>query len=160
MISIASVLFLLPLALSSKASAASALNAPLCKAAPQSPSWPSEKEWNTLNTTLGGQLLRPLAPAAPCHSGQASYNDTVCHNIRTSFANANWHAQHPTSTLFQNWNGFSCSLDSTTPCSVTGYPVYVVNATSPEHVRLAVEFAKANNIRLNVKSTGHDYLGR
>jgi FAD/FMN-containing dehydrogenase len=41
-----------------------------------------------------------------------------------------------------------------------GYPVYVVNATTPEHVAMGVNFAAANNIRLIVKATGHDYLGR
>jgi hypothetical protein len=140
--------------------AVSAQSTSRCKTSPQSSSWPSESEWNALNSTLGGQLLRPLAPAAPCHPSQANYNPTVCESIKTSFVKPDWHAQNPTSNLFQNWNDFSCSLNATEPCSVAGYPLYVVNATTPEHIRLAVEFAKAKNIRLNVKSTGHDYLGR
>lgn len=38
--------------------------------------------------------------------------------------------------------------------------MYVVNATTPEHVQAAVNFAGKHNVRLNVKGTGHDYLGR
>jgi hypothetical protein len=38
--------------------------------------------------------------------------------------------------------------------------VYTVNATSVEDVASTLEFAKLNNIRLVVTSTGHDMLGR
>jgi hypothetical protein len=41
-----------------------------------------------------------------------------------------------------------------------GYPVYVVNATSSKHVKAGVDFARKHNIRLIVKATGHDYMGR
>jgi hypothetical protein len=36
----------------------------------------------------------------------------------------------------------------------------VVNATTAEHVKAVVDFARNNNIRLIVKGTGRDYLGR
>lgn len=36
----------------------------------------------------------------------------------------------------------------------------MINATCKEDVKAGVDFARENNVRLNVKSTGHDYMGR
>ena len=52
------------------------------------------------------------------------------------------------------------SLGSVASCLATGYPVYVVNASCAEDIKAAVDFARQNNIRLNVKASGHDYLKR
>jgi len=35
-----------------------------------------------------------------------------------------------------------------------------VNATCKEDVKRGVDFARENDVRLIVKATGHDYLGR
>jgi hypothetical protein len=40
------------------------------------------------------------------------------------------------------------------------YPAYVVNATLPEHIGVALKWAKEKNIRVVVKSTGHSISGR
>jgi hypothetical protein len=60
------------------------------------------------------------------------------------------------------WNNFNdtCLPDPQYLCSGIGYPQYVVNATTAEHVKAVVDFARKNNIRLIIKGTGHDYLGR
>jgi hypothetical protein len=57
-------------------------------------------------------------------------------------------------------NNDSCLPDTAKPCNGLGYPVYVVNATSANDVKLAIDFARKNNVRLNVKASGHDYLRR
>ena len=54
----------------------------------------------------------------------------------------------------------SCLPDPKYPCTGEGFSIYVVKATSAEHVAAGVNFARNHNIRLNVKGTGHDYLGR
>jgi FAD/FMN-containing dehydrogenase len=59
-----------------------------------------------------------------------------------------------------NWNNDTCLPIATYPCSGQGYPIYVVNATCAEDVKKGVDFARENNVRLVVKGTGHDYLGR
>ena len=46
------------------------------------------------------------------------------------------------------------------PCTGAGFPVYVVNASTSEHVAAGINFARTHHIRLNVKGSGHDYLGR
>lgn len=45
-------------------------------------------------------------------------------------------------------------------CTRGGFPAYVVNATEPKHVQLAVNFARNSGVRLIIKNTGHDFLGK
>lgn len=45
--------------------------------------------------------------------------------------------------------------DPSVPCTQGYYPEYVVNTTKEEHVSAAVRFARDNNVRLNIKNTGH-----
>jgi FAD/FMN-containing dehydrogenase len=45
-------------------------------------------------------------------------------------------------------------------CSDRGYPAYVVNATTVQHIQAAITFVRTHNIRLTIKNTGHDLPGR
>ena len=63
------------------------------------------------------------------------------------------------SPLFSN-NTCLYSTDKASPCTIGYYPVYVVNVSTPEHAAAAVRFASEKNLRLNIKNTGHDFLGR
>lgn len=63
-------------------------------------------------------------------------------------------------SLFQNFNNDTCLPDPAAPCSSGGYPVYVINATCADHIKAGVDFARKNNVRLIVKNSGHDYIGR
>lgn len=45
-------------------------------------------------------------------------------------------------------------------CSIGNEPVMTVNATAVEDVSKAVKFAAKWNIRVAIKNTGHDILGR
>lgn len=49
--------------------------------------------------------------------------------------------------------------DAAAPCSGAGYPVYVVAAKTGSDVQAAVNFARTKGVRLNIKSTGHDFVG-
>ena len=44
------------------------------------------------------------------------------------------------------------------PCQLGNYPVYSINVTSTSDVTAGVKFASANNIRLVVRNTGHEYV--
>ncbi|KXX78001.1 6-hydroxy-D-nicotine oxidase [Madurella mycetomatis] len=56
----------------------------------------------------------------------------------------------------------SCNpwLDRTAPCTIGSHVVYAINATDPTHLQRGISFAKRHNIRLVIRNTGHDYLGR
>ena len=130
-----------------------------CKSTQNDSSWPSPSHWNALNQTLSGRLLHPPPPASSCHSSGPGSNDT-CTEVTTSWKNMTFHQNNPISTAWNNMNNDSCLPSISAPCSGLGYPVYVVNASSANDVKLAINFARENNIRLNVKASGHDYLKR
>jgi hypothetical protein len=44
------------------------------------------------------------------------------------------------------------------PCILGTYVVYTVNVSTPDHVFAAVKFAQANNIRLIVRNSAHEYV--
>lgn len=45
-------------------------------------------------------------------------------------------------------------------CTLGGYPVYVINATTVAHVQLGINFARNSNLRLVVKNNGHDFAAK
>jgi hypothetical protein len=131
-----------------------------CKSVPGSSDWPTDQEWAALNETLGGQLIKPTPPGAVCHPEQSTYNSAVCPTVETEWATFPFHREDPVSSAWNNWNNDTCIPDPQYTCSPLGYPSYVVNATTADHIAAGVKFAGSNNIRLIVKGTGHDYLGR
>lgn len=131
-----------------------------CKAVPGTAEWPSSLEWAKLNTTVNGRLLKPGPPAAACHRDHPSYSLTACASLKVGWWFSGWHDQHPTSSMWQNHNNYSCVPDGAASCTNDGYPVYVVDAREAGDVKAAIDFARTKNVRLNIKSTGHDYLGR
>lgn len=141
--------------------ALAALSGRQCKAVPGTVSWPSASAWDALNTTLSGNLIAPTPPGAVCHPNQPSYNNATCAVVAdlwtTSWA---FHSDDPVSVAENNWSNDTCLPYPQDPCSGAGYPVYVVNASKPEHVQAGVNFARESNVRLIVKGTGHDFRGR
>jgi hypothetical protein len=133
---------------------------PVCKASLSSSDWPSLAQWTALNTSVSGRLLRPLPPGAVCHPDQPTYNATDCSIALNGWYSDLFHTENPISSAWDNWNNDSCLPTLPSPCSGNGYPVYVINATCKEDVKAGVDFARKHNVRLNIKSTGHDYLGR
>lgn len=129
-----------------------------CKPVPGDAEWPADSEWAALNSTIQGRLLRPTPPAAACHVGRPEYDNTACDAVKKGFGDSDWHAQNPVSNMWQNWNNYSCTPIAGGGCSGKGYPVFVVAAKEPEDVAQAVKFAKRTGVRLNIKSTGHDFL--
>jgi hypothetical protein len=130
-----------------------------CKSTPNDESWPSISEWNHLNESLSGRLIHPQPPALACHSSEPGSNAS-CANIQKSWSSFAFHQDDPVSTAWNNMNNDTCLPMADAPCSGLGYPVYVVNATTADHIKQAIDFARKYNVRLNIKASGHDYLKR
>jgi len=131
-----------------------------CKAKPGSNHWPSAEEWNNLNDTVGGALSTPSPSAAPCHKDLPDYDEEQCRYIKTRWNSSQWHSDHPTDALFPNVNLYSCLPNSDSPCRREAFPLYVINVTKIEHIKAGINFAREKNVRLNIKSTGHDFMGK
>ena len=135
-------------------------SSPQCKSTPGSSGWPSPSQWSSLNRSLAGQLIKSSPPGAVCHINHSPYDPEACSVVQTGWKLSVWHTEDPVSSINDNWNNDTCLPIPKAPYSNTGYPVYVVNATSAIDVKKGVDFARKHNIRLIVKGTGHDYLGR
>ncbi|KAK5632339.1 hypothetical protein RRF57_008054 [Xylaria bambusicola] len=123
--------------------------------------WPPEETWAKFNQSTGGKLIKPRAPpGAVCHPGQPTYNANKCAIVTAAWATYDFHVADPISNMWQQFNNDTCLVNPYYPCSSAGYPAYVVNATTPLDVKLSFEFARKHNIRVVVKSSGHDFQGR
>ncbi|KAK5656208.1 hypothetical protein OQA88_4969 [Cercophora sp. LCS_1] len=131
-----------------------------CRVVPGSPDWPSATSWARFNESTGGRLLRPSPPGAVCHPGQPAFDAAECAAVNASWSSYEFHSASPVSVDWNNWANDSCLPWDGYPCSSQGYPVFVVNASTARHVKAGVDFAAKHGIRLVVKSTGHDYIGR
>jgi hypothetical protein len=138
-------------------SAATGIPKGTCKWVPGQEGWPKDADWAELNRQVQGRLSKPTPPAAPCHRELGGSGN--CQSVRDGFGDSAWHARNPVSNMWQNYNNYSC-MPNGGECTTVGYPVYVVAARSASDVKAAVDFARTKNIRLNIKSTGHDFLGR
>ena len=131
-----------------------------CKAKPGTLEWPSERAWNSFNASISGRLLKPLPPGAVCDYSLDVFNLRSCWVVTVNYTQSAFHTNDPISVQLPNWEHDACLPTLFHSCDTKQYPVYVVNATEAHHVQEGVKFAGKHNIRLNVKGTGHDYLGR
>ncbi|KAL2167350.1 hypothetical protein VTG60DRAFT_1383 [Thermothelomyces hinnuleus] len=68
----------------------------------------------------------------------------------------------PAAALWTYFTNDTCvsTQNPTDKCTLGYYGVYVINETKLQHVKAGIDFARQNNIRLVVRNTGHDFIGR
>ena len=137
---------------------------PVCKVSYTSRNWPSLSKWTQLNRTLDGKLLAPLPASIVCDPESPHYDSSACAAIDRVWLTEAFHDNDPLSLHQSNWQNDACLppfvYNGSNPCDVTPFAKYVVNASTADHVVTAIKFASDHNIRVSVKNTGHDYLGR
>ncbi|CAG8960049.1 hypothetical protein HYFRA_00013237, partial [Hymenoscyphus fraxineus] len=142
-----------------------------CKPFPGDVVWPSPMLWEKLNGTLGGVLIRPTPPAQVCYAPY--YDAQKCAYVRQNFANTTFHTNDPGSVISQWEGGSSCLLPTNGTvgqngdvigiegeCRRGGMPEYVIRVGSVRDVQIGVNWARNMGVRLVVKNTGHDFLGK
>ncbi|CAF1399220.1 unnamed protein product [Rotaria sordida] len=121
--------------------------------------WPNSSVWQTFNQSIDGRLVLPLPSAAVCHS--TPVNLDACNTAITNWSNSSWRSDQVGAMQNFNWENSSCSVFiGNSSCSQGSVSTLAVNATLPEHVQATVKIASTYNLRLVIKTTGHDYLGR
>ncbi|EAQ84293.1 hypothetical protein CHGG_10697 [Chaetomium globosum CBS 148.51] len=140
-----------------------------CKCYPGERCWPSANKWNALNNTVDGRLLVHIPPGAPCHNtfngllGMVStYDANKCAEVTQNFENESWTVSQPAAALWTYFTNDTCrpTQNPTDSCTLGYYGVYVIMASTPRHVKAGIDFARRNNLRLIVRNTGHDFIGR
>ncbi|KAK3391176.1 hypothetical protein B0H63DRAFT_508374 [Podospora didyma] len=136
---------------------------PKCKVQPEDTAWPSEKQWDQLNATLDGNLLKPHPLGAACYPDRLEYNRDTCAYLLGPATATRLFFDDPLTALTTWGEGATClQLLNTTgrTCTQGGFPVYVVNATSVRDIQAAVNFARNQNLRLVIRNTGHDFIAK
>jgi FAD/FMN-containing dehydrogenase len=119
---------------------------PAHRTRPSDPAWPSAGSWEQLNRQVGGQLIRVQTPLAACADAA---DNTACQVILKNLKNPYFIGDQPGLTQTSGWADAWMSALS----------AYAVVARGTGHVVAAVNFARANNLRLVVKGGGHSYQG-
>ncbi|KAK4160555.1 FAD-binding protein [Cladorrhinum sp. PSN259] len=144
---------------------------PTCRLIPGDASWPSAADWASLNQQVEGRLIASTPLGAVCHNTFVSsalgkvntYDAAKCSDLRNTWFLPETHYVHPSSPMQYTSTNNSCNpfdSDPSAPCSIGNHAVYAINATAPAHVQAGIAFARQHNIRLVIRNTGHDYLGR
>lgn len=134
-----------------------------CRNLPGDEGWPNETAWSNLNAALNGQLISTVPQAHVCHT--APYNDydpAACAKLEPGWTIAETYVPKPAEIMNPYFQNQSC--DPYTPinrtCELGNLASYSVNVTDAQHVVTGLDFARQNNIRLVVKTTGHDFMGK
>ena len=114
---------------------------PICAAE----NWPSPADWQDLKTSLEGRLIQIESPLNPSDTPSATLADLL-NELQNPFAIQ----EYPWGTQLTGWLHAWSSAASP----------YAVLAQSAEDIAIAVRFAKKQGVKLVIKGTGHDYLGR
>ncbi|KAK7973254.1 hypothetical protein PG988_007388 [Apiospora saccharicola] len=138
-----------------------------CRTIPSDSAWPETSVWAQLNETVGGKLIQTVPIAAVCHktlNGQDSglHDEAKCAALRNVWFFPETHLVDPASPMSYYFSNNTCNpwLEPDTPCTTGTDAVYVINATEVSDIQEGIRFAVKKNIRLVIRNTGHDYLGK
>ncbi|KAI0901030.1 FAD binding domain protein [Annulohypoxylon nitens] len=122
--------------------------------------WPKQSEWSELNATVHGRLIATTPLASVCHG--SAYNKTACDHLAETWTLPEAHFPYPAEIMDPYWQNQSC--DPFTPrsnaCDLGNYVDFTVNVSSASDVVAGLQFAQKHNVRIVIKNTGHDYLGK
>ncbi|KAJ7921797.1 FAD-binding domain-containing protein [Mycena leptocephala] len=128
----------------------------VCRNVPGSSGYPTPGAWDAFNKTISGRLVGVVPSAKYCASlpggctdaqwGSALFRSTI------PGATDQGYDLKPPSLCLRN--------STITTCGQGDVPLYSVEAETAADIQAAVKFSSAHNLRLVIKSTGHDYLGR
>ncbi|KZW00723.1 FAD-binding domain-containing protein [Exidia glandulosa HHB12029] len=136
-----------------------------CKCYPGDDCYPTPDKWHQLNATVEGNLQVALPPGAVCHNslnGISTFDAAKCADVRANFEDEQWTTDQPIANLWTYWTNDTCvpTTDPSTPCTRGFYGDWVILAKTKQHIKAGVDFAREHNLRLVIRNTGHDFMGR
>ncbi|KAF8164346.1 hypothetical protein K438DRAFT_1617536 [Mycena galopus ATCC 62051] len=138
-------------------------NTTKCKCTVNDSCWPTAREWAALSATLSHPVFDIMPAGYYCHD--PNYNAALCAVAQAHTANPIWRADQPgaeQSDIWEYTGSQQCDIlgNRTTPCGQGRVPAVGVNATTVSDIKNALSFAFQRNLKVHIKNTGHDFLGR
>ncbi|CAK7223690.1 hypothetical protein SCUCBS95973_005265 [Sporothrix curviconia] len=114
------------------------------------------------NSTAGNSTTGPRPSTSADSTNLGAYNLTECLRLLFGSFGSRVYIDDPLTVLTSWPQGETCdaTLEPQGTCTRGGFPEYVVNVTTVKQVQAAVNFARNENVRLVIKNTGHDFVGR
>ncbi|CAI7650954.1 unnamed protein product [Penicillium glandicola] len=136
---------------------------PDCCCMPHDSCWPGDSQWAHFNKTVNGKLIATVPIASICHNDSfTAYDQSQCAQLQSNWGLPVTHYESPSSIMAPGFTNLSCNPFSSkaSPCTIGNYVQYAVNATDAADVQKTIHFADIHNIRLVIRNTGHDLLGK
>ncbi|KAK7961172.1 hypothetical protein PG988_012386 [Apiospora saccharicola] len=140
-----------------------------CRVLPGDADWPTPQDWQDLNSTVGGRLIEAVPRESVCHDAPYNrYDAGACAELQKTFDFPKLaRMEVPGEFMDMSIKDYSCDAFAprSAPCSLGNHASYAIDASKEEDaavksIQVALEFVRRHNIRLVVKNTGQDYLGR
>ncbi|KAI1175094.1 FAD/FMN-containing isoamyl alcohol oxidase-like protein MreA [Nemania sp. FL0916] len=131
-----------------------------CHYLPTDSAWPSAAQWSELNQTVGGRLIRGVPLGQPCYPPQL--DQAKCTQVQDEWTLLPPFIADPVNVMSPYWMNDSCNpfFGPGGSCTLGNLAQYAINVSGSGDVLAGIHFAQNNNIRLTIKNSGHDFLGR
>ncbi|KAM6497608.1 FAD binding domain containing protein [Amanita muscaria] len=139
-----------------------------CKCFSFQPCWPSPSDFSKLE--LASQLSQPLIVPIPAASACYLPFNSYCIDVQSHLHDGPWRSDLPGTMQVINFENYMLENGTTdacyynvqlgVPCHQGNIPVVGVDARNVGDVQAAVNFTAKHYLRLVIKNTGHDVLGR
>ncbi|PVH77174.1 FAD-binding domain-containing protein [Cadophora sp. DSE1049] len=132
----------------------------ICRVLPGDAGWPKTREWNQFNASIGGKLFRGEPLGSPCFA--PNLNSAECANVKEDWGGELLFINDPVNIMSRYWQNNTCNPLSAPngTCTSGNLASYAVEVTDAATAAAGIRFARQRNLRLTIKNTGHDYLGR
>ncbi|KAH8800657.1 hypothetical protein F5884DRAFT_713644, partial [Xylogone sp. PMI_703] len=134
---------------------------------PSQSCWPTTAQWQAFNQTLSGRLRTTVMLSSPCFEDSPNFNNATCASIQANYFNGTFRQQTFGSMEESEWEACGTAncyppflVPGATTCSLGRISEFYVDAETAEQVVTTLTFVRSHNIRLVLRNTGHDYLGR
>lgn len=129
--------------------------------------WPNATEWEAFNQTVSGRLRVTVMLESSCFPNSPDYNNDTCSVVLENWGNGAFREQSYGSMEIAGWE--ACGTSNCYPglyppqgltCSLGRLSALYVDAETTSDIIATLEFVKKYGIRLVLRNTGHDCLGR
>ncbi|CAG8947981.1 unnamed protein product [Penicillium salamii] len=145
--------------------ACTSADAAFCRCQPDQPCWPNEDKWASLNSSTDGNLVKVTPFALPCHD--PTFDAEECSIAQEHTNSSTYRSSDPGALQWSNWETWpekdeQCYIETpqSTPCKQGRIPLLSVKVKEAKHIQEAVKFAAKYNLKLVIKNSGHDFIGR